>query len=299
MSIMITTNAGETGELAAEAIRDVLDRATNGANIATFVEGASPLAWADLADGGWDEIGIAEDEDGATLRDLVEVALAWGHSCVQLPLLPAVLAKRHSAAARQADGPVTFALPSTVQPEDLSYVPFGQHEGIRVALGLGAGSDDLAAVPAGEVDELALTMRGVVSPIRTALSVEAAREVAVVLAAEAAGAGRRLLDDAVDFAKEREQFGRPIGSFQAVKHHLANALIAVELAETAVIRASQEEHEAFRSARFAVDRAVEAAEIAMQVHGGLGFTWEMGLHFYLRHILMARELVTGLSGQHA
>lgn len=53
--------------------------------------------------------------------------------------------------------------------------------------------------------------------------------------------------------------------------------------------------ETFRGALFAVDQSIEVAEIAIQVHGGLGFTWEMGLHFYLRHMLAVRELVSGLA----
>jgi hypothetical protein len=291
----VTTLPNELGELAAESIRDIVSRATGNASIATYAEGESPLSWETLADGGWDQVGIVEDGEGASLRDLVAIASVWGESCLQLPLLPTIMAKRHSAAARDIDGPVTIAIPSATRVTGSCFVPYGQLDGIVVATGLGAGNDGIAAAPDGVLDDFDILMRGTQAPIRTAMSIVAAREVAVVFAAEAAGAAKKLLNDGIAFAKERHQFGKPIGSFQAVKHHLANALIDAELAETAVIWSSLHEREIFRGALFAIDRSIAVGELVLQVHGGLGFTWEMGLHFYLRRMLLARELVSGLS----
>ncbi|TFC74893.1 acyl-CoA dehydrogenase [Cryobacterium sp. TMS1-20-1] len=298
-SSISTTIPNEIGELAAESIREITMQAARRSNISTFAETESPLSWTALADGGWDLIGVLEDGEGATLRDLVEVARVWGETCIPLPFIPSIMAKRHSQRARESDGPVTVALPNPSSPRGYSYIPFGHVDGITIALGLGRGADELIAVPPGSDDELGLMNRAIEGPVASALSPAAAREYAVVLAAEASGAAKRLLAEGVAFVKERQQFGKPIGSFQAVKHILANALIDVELAETAVISASFEEQNAFRNALFAVDRSIQAAEGVIQSHGGLGFTWEMGLHFYLRQMLMARELISGLSALNA
>ncbi|MGC7551652.1 acyl-CoA dehydrogenase family protein, partial [Pandoraea pneumonica] len=87
----------------------------------------------------------------------------------------------------------------------------------------------------------------------------------------------------------------PVGSFQAVKHRLASALIATEAAEAAVTWASLDAQRVHKTTAFAVDQSIAVAEAAIQVHGGLGFTWEMGLHFYLKHMLQIRDLLPGLS----
>ncbi|MEV5302675.1 MULTISPECIES: acyl-CoA dehydrogenase family protein [Amycolatopsis methanolica group] len=290
MTHTMTTTPSEVGTLGAEAIRDVLRRATAGSPIATYAEGQPPVSWSVLAEGGWDLIG--HPENGASVRDLAEIARAWGYGCVPLPLIPTLVAKRHSAAAAVHDGPVTLALP--LSGTTRSYVPFGQVAGIRLATGLGTGTDELADVPDGHADDLALTMLGLESDVRTALTETVAREVAVLLAAEATGGAERLLADSNAFVAERKQFGKPVGAFQAVKHHLADAAIAAELAETGVIWAAERPREAFRGSLFAIDRGIDIAELAIQVHGGLGFTWEMGLHFPLRQMMMARELVCAL-----
>ncbi|MCU1477808.1 MAG: acyl-CoA dehydrogenase [Subtercola sp.] len=292
-----TTLPDEIGLLASESIRDMVSRATDNAPIATYAEGESPLSWQSISDGGWDQIGIIEDGEGASLRDLVEIARAWGESCIPLPLLPTIMAKRHSAAARAVDGPVTIAIPSATRTDGTCFVPYGQLGDIVVATGLDAGTDCVVPVTDGLADDFDILMHGVQAHMRTDMSMSAARELGVVFAAEASGAAKKLLNDGIVFAKEREQFGKPIGSFQAVKHHLANALINAELAETAVIWSSLQEHEVFRGALFAIDRSIAVGELVLQVHGGLGFTWEMGLHFYLRRMLGARELVSGLSSE--
>ena len=96
-------------------------------------------------------------------------------------------------------------------------------------------------------------------------------------------------------ARERHQFEKPIGSFQSVKHTLASMKVLTEISETAVLWAAVEPSDAARAARWALDHSLTVAERAIHVHGGMGFTWEMGLHYYMRHILTLRELVGGLS----
>ena len=116
------------------------------------------------------------------------------------------------------------------------------------------------------------------------------REAAVCLAAEAAGGARRCLESAVEYAKVRIQFDRPIGSFQALKHLCADLLLDVEQATSA----------AYHAARAAAEGAAElpvvasiakacctetytrAATESIHIHGGIGFTWEHDAHLHLR-----------------
>ncbi|MGI8492518.1 MAG: acyl-CoA dehydrogenase family protein, partial [Acidimicrobiales bacterium] len=116
--------------------------------------------------------------------------------------------------------------------------------------------------------------------------------------ADAAGTAERSLEMAVAYAKQRRQFGRPIGSFQAVKHHLANMLVAVEGSRAAVAHASAAfdnggpgVHEAASVAKSFVGPAcAQVCETAIQVHGGIGFTWEHDAHLYLKRAKLDEAL---------
>jgi alkylation response protein AidB-like acyl-CoA dehydrogenase len=112
-------------------------------------------------------------------------------------------------------------------------------------------------------------------------------------AAEALGVAQRALDLGVEHAKTRHQFGKPIGTYQAVSHPLAQSYTDVELARSLVYRAAwcvaEEDTQAPLAAdaakAFATEAAVSACERSIQVHGGIGFTWEHPLHrFYKRAI---------------
>ena len=110
----------------------------------------------------------------------------------------------------------------------------------------------------------------------------------LILAAEAIGIARETTEQAAQYAKVRKQFGRPIATFQAVKHHCANMLVAVEVATAAVWDAAraaagdQFSYTAAIAAALAVPAAVSNAQLNIQVHGGIGFTWEHDAHLYLR-----------------
>ena len=118
----------------------------------------------------------------------------------------------------------------------------------------------------------------------------AVRRIARVLfSAEASGSARATLDMAVEYAKVRSQFGRTIGSFQAVKHHCANMLVQSELATAAVWDAARtpvsDAQAAIVSdvaAATAFSAAIHNAQLNIQLHGGIGFTWEHDAHLYLR-----------------
>jgi len=108
--------------------------------------------------------------------------------------------------------------------------------------------------------------------------------------AELVGIVQRVLDLSVDYAKTRQQFDRPIGTFQGVQHQCADMLLLTESARSAVYYAawalSASAPEAARALAiakaYASDAAREVCHRAIQVHGGIGFTWEHDLHIYLK-----------------
>jgi len=123
----------------------------------------------------------------------------------------------------------------------------------------------------------------------------------LALAAEQVGGLRRCLEMSVAYAKERQQFGRAIGSFQAVKHKLADMLARVELAdaatEDAALAVAEGRPDAAAAAAAAYVTASEAFELVaaetIQVHGGIGFTWEHPAHLYFRRARASQNLLGG------
>jgi hypothetical protein len=104
------------------------------------------------------------------------------------------------------------------------------------------------------------------------------------------GVADQMITIAAQYTGQREQFGRPIGSFQAVKHHLANALVRLEFARPVVYRAawsfahglSHASRDASAGKAQASDAATFAARVALQVHGAIGYTWEHDLHLWAK-----------------
>ncbi len=109
-------------------------------------------------------------------------------------------------------------------------------------------------------------------------------------AAQSLGLAQRMIDLSVQYTAERRQFGKPIGSFQAVKHHLANVAVRLEYARAPVHRAAfavaNGEASAARAVSHAKLVACEAAGLAaknsIQVHGAMGYTWEVDLHIFMK-----------------
>jgi alkylation response protein AidB-like acyl-CoA dehydrogenase len=139
------------------------------------------------------------------------------------------------------------------------------------------------------------------SRLLTGLTLAEARLLAgVVVAAEATGLAGWALDTATSYAKTREQFGRPIGAFQAVKHVCADMLVRAEQASATVWDGARALDEPPSPARdlaaavavsVAVDAAVENAKACLQVLGGIGYTWEHDAHVVLKRALSLRALV--------
>ena len=113
---------------------------------------------------------------------------------------------------------------------------------------------------------------------------------ALACAAQALGACDRMIQLSVEYTSERKQFGKPIGSFQAVKHHLAGAKVKLEYARPVVQRAADSvaNASALRALHVsmaklvACEAAVYAAKQALQCHGAIGYTWEQDLHLWMR-----------------
>ncbi len=128
---------------------------------------------------------------------------------------------------------------------------------------------------------------------------------AAMLAAEQVGGAQRVLDNAVEYAKNRIQFGRPIGSFQAIKHKCADMLLDVESAKSAAYYAAwaaQELNEelpiaASLAKSFCSEAYFHCAAENIQIHGGIGFTWEHHAHLYFKRA-KSSELLLGDPAYH-
>ncbi|NWK96092.1 acyl-CoA dehydrogenase [Sphingobium lactosutens] len=158
-------------------------------------------------------------------------------------------------------------------------------------------------------DQVTLTAQASIDPFRRLFSIEwnvenatplgkadwdlALDRAALFNAAMGLGLAQRAVDLAVDYAKERQQFGKPIGSYQAVKHHLASAQVAIEFAKPVVAAAAAEiGHRDVQSrARIshaklvALEAADKAARTSIQVHGAMGYSWEVDVHLFLKRAL--------------
>jgi alkylation response protein AidB-like acyl-CoA dehydrogenase len=131
------------------------------------------------------------------------------------------------------------------------------------------------------------------------------RQAVVALAAEQVGGAQRCLDMSVEYAKIRMQFGRPIGSFQAIKHMCADLLLEVESARSAAYYAAWAAQDgsdelplvSSLAKAFCSEAYFRAAADNIQIHGGIGFTWEHDAHLYYRRA-KSTELMLGTPEQH-
>src|SRR3954454_9274823 len=271
--------------------------------------------WSSMAEYGWLAITTPEEHDGLGLGllDAQVVARALGAGVVPGPWLPGVLATEAIRLAGSAEqqaawlprlaagevvGTVVLEHPSALEP-----VEYGAVADLLVVAGQASGLElvELADVPREQVQQYDLTTRlarvdlGSASrqPLPGAspeVAAELARRAAVLAAADLVGLSREALTRTVAYDKERVQFGRPVGSFQALKHTMADLHVGVTMAEHAVLYAS-----------FAIDTNREDVELAaavakakagevakqttgamIQYHGGIGFTWEHDAHFYFK-----------------
>ncbi|WP_029114793.1 acyl-CoA dehydrogenase family protein [Mycobacterium sp. URHB0044] len=141
------------------------------------------------------------------------------------------------------------------------------------------------------VDETALW------PVDDAAAAQLHDRAAVAIACDSLGVSEAMLAATVDYAAVRHQFGRPIGSFQAVKHACADMLVRISVARQLVGAAVAELADgadasvaASMAKSYACSAAVDVVGKAMQLHGGIGYTWESGVHVYLKRAALNRSL---------
>ncbi len=280
-----------------------------------------PKFWDDLVELGWLGLHLPEEHGGSGygLPELVVVVEELGRALAPGPFVPTVIASAAIEAAASSDvaerlvpGLAVGSRFGGVGVDTDIAVRDGKASGTAAAV-LGGGLAHLLVLASGD-DAVVVAADAPGVRIERPLNLDPTRRSArivldgapaevlaggrqalldltrLVLAAEATGIATECTQEAADYAKARFQFGRPIGTFEAVKHHCANMLVASELATSLVWDAARAADEggdqrlftAAMAAAIALPAADECAQLNIQVHGGIGFTWEHDAHLYLR-----------------
>ncbi|MGA2519923.1 MAG: acyl-CoA dehydrogenase family protein [Acidimicrobiales bacterium] len=273
--------------------------------------------WSELAEAGVFALRLPEADGGLGLPTSAAAVVfeELGRALVPGPLLASHLAA--SVVPGSAEGKVVVGAvrrPGAGARAGASAPPIVvEHLGSLGALVV-VGDDGLAVVDPADLDAVPvqrsldpLTPLWRVAELPAGQQVGDARDAArwrrdarILGGALLVGLAGATVDLAVAYAKDREQFGKPIGSFQAVKHLCADMLVRAEVARAAVHAAAvtvdqpdvgDEERAAAGAALLAAEAAIANGRTCIQVHGGMGFTWEVPAHLYL---MRARMLAAGL-----
>lgn len=263
----------------------------------------SDTLWSTAAAQGWFGLGLAETDGGVGYSVVEEALLAieLGRAAVPGPFLGTMLAAHTNDPDLRA-GIVAGDLPVALaeQEGDHLRVLDGAERGLALRLDDGAlvRLGTLSAEPS--IDPLVpLAVGNATDVVAEGLSRERA---SVLIAAALAGIASFVTGQSVDYGKDREQFGVPIGSFQAVKHRCADMAVRAEAATTQVYYAALSLRDATPDRRFQVESAsviaaraaVDNAEINVQNHGGIGFTFEHTAHRYVTRARVLSALAGGL-----
>jgi 3-oxochol-4-en-24-oyl-CoA dehydrogenase len=315
----------EHKDLAAAAIGQLNRLNSRAAARATLDEGSADPAdiWSAAADLGWTGLAIAEEHGGSGfgLAELAVVLEAQGRELAPGPFLPSVsaavvigrcspdsvraqllpaLADGSTVGALALSGNVTLGSDLVVTGESPAVLGAPDADVLVIAAGedvviVDAGADGVTITALDSLD----TTRSVGSVALHGVTVAedrvlrgAARKARTVFrilsSAEAVGVSWAALDMAVEYAKVREQFGRTIGTFQAVKHHAANMLVNAEETTAAAWDAARADDldsawfPAAVAAAHAIRTQIFNAQYNIQLHGGIAYTWEHDAHLYLR-----------------
>ncbi|MCT7657486.1 acyl-CoA dehydrogenase family protein [Mycobacterium deserti] len=276
--------------------------------------------WPVLVDAGWVGLEVAEEcgGAGATFAETAVVCEEMGR---------AASATSYLGSAVLAVGTLNALQPSDTRDRLLADVASGES---RVAVALESldfvpdaeGADHMLVVANGgvAVADLTLTPTPVVDETRRLASVSSRTDeqplmlrfdgdadvavrllrnrAAVAVACDSLGLAQAMLSATVGYAKVRHQFGRPIGSFQAIKHACADMQVRIAVsrqlvrdAVAAIVDDDDDAHVAASMAKsYVCSAAVDVAGKAMQLHGGIGYTWESGIHVYLKRAALNRSL---------
>jgi 3-oxochol-4-en-24-oyl-CoA dehydrogenase len=320
MSIAISDEHRALADSVADFLTNHQSRAAARGLLAAEAD-ARPPFWAELGGLGLLGLHVSEEHGGSGygLPETLVVAEQMGRYLAPGPFIPTVITSAVLAATEPGDVQKRL-LPGLADGSVIGAVALGGE--VTYANGVATGNADVVIsghladvllVPAGDdvlvveksaggihaevpanLDQSRRAARvrleaapAVVLPGARRLLTDVAR---AVLAAEAVGVAAETTEQAAEYAKIRQQFGRPIATFQAVKHHCANMLVATELATAAAWDAGraglgggdQLSYTAAIAAVLAASAAVGNANLNIQVHGGIGFTWEHDAHLYLR-----------------
>ncbi|SFT07937.1 acyl-CoA dehydrogenase [Saccharopolyspora flava] len=298
-----------------------------------------PAFWREAAELGWLGLHLPEEFGGAGfgLEETVVVAEQMGRAVAPGPFAPTVIASAvieqagdDAAKKRFLPGLADGSVPAGTALDAEIELSGGTATGSAPAV-LGGGLARLLVLPCGEDvvivevgDGVTVEVPANLDPSRRCARVSLSSAPAVVLpgarqalvdlarvvlSAEAAGVARECTEIAAAYAKEREQFGRVIGTFQAVKHHCADMAVATELVTSAAWDAAravptggdQLSFAASAAAALAAPAADLCANLNTQVHGGIAITWEHDAHLYMRRatallaLLPADEAATELT----
>jgi alkylation response protein AidB-like acyl-CoA dehydrogenase len=265
--------------------------------------------WTELAELGWPGIFVDEEHGGQGLAT-VELAILMeelGYALAPVPFLSnaaAGLVLQHAGTADQqsrwlpglASGETRGTVGAATDGE-ASLVPDADSAEVIVLLENGGGSiHEASACDVEPVETIDPTRR--YARVRASGAGEplggdpagARDRIATALAAELVGVAQRVMEMAVSYARDRKQFDRPIGAYQAVSHKCADMLRETESARSTTLWAAwaaEAEPEtlplaAAMAKAIASDAGWNVAAAALQVHGGIGFTWEHDLHFFLK-----------------
>jgi alkylation response protein AidB-like acyl-CoA dehydrogenase len=228
--------------------------------------------------------------------DRVAAVVATDDAGTWLPDTPTVTA-RHDAGGWRVDGSAAYVLDGTAAA-DLLVVAATDDGPLLVAVDADGPGVSRAAVDAldltrdlADVTFDGATGRAIGQSGQALDAVRSATDIAtIVLSAEQLGGSQTMLDRTVEHARTHVQFGRPIGSFQAVRHRCADMLVAVEHARSAVLHAAWAVDAGIDDVPLATslahvvssDAHIAVAGGALQLHGGIGFTWEHPTHLYLK-----------------
>jgi alkylation response protein AidB-like acyl-CoA dehydrogenase len=270
--------------------------------IAASESGFDEAGWKEMAELGWAGLALPEEWGGQGLGT-VELAVLFeemGYALGPSPLLSNTIAGLALAAGALdeqkerwlrplAEGEVrgTPALIDADGPaEPMSFsMPAGDTLSGEKTLVLDAGAADFFLVATADGGRHVATLPGSGEDYHPVF-----HRACVALAAESTGLAQRALEMSVEYAKDRQQFGRPIGAYQAVSHRCAQMLLETENSRSAVFGAAwaaDAEPESLPLAAsmakaYASDAGWRVPDAAIQVHGGIGFTWEHDLHFFLK-----------------
>jgi alkylation response protein AidB-like acyl-CoA dehydrogenase len=328
MSIAITEDHRALADTASEVLRKRDARGAARALLESKSEDLPDL-WSEVVELGWLGLHVPEQYGGSgySLEELVVVVEELGRAITPGPFVPTVVASAVVVAAGD-DKTKAALLPGLVDGSRPTAIALGGDVTVSggrasgdAGVALGGGLADQLMVSAGDdvvVVDLSsgakVTVPANLDPTRRSARVSldgasatvlpgARRQfidlARVILSAEAVGIARECTELAADYAKVREQFGRPIAMYQAVKHHCANMLVETELATSAVWDAARAASKgsdqltlmAAIAATLAGPAADLCANLSIQVHGGIGFTWEHDAHLYLRRATTLRALL--------